>query len=80
MVVIIEMVYATLVSSLSRASNIGKFPRVGLELSTSGPEPKTQPLHHTASTTTHIIYIIYTEIHIYTNTHKYVYTCTHASL
>ena len=47
-------------------SQYGKLPEWGLELRTSDPEPRTQPLHHIATTT-----------HIHTHSHTYIHTHTH---
>ena len=44
----------------------GKLPDLGLNLGTSGPEPRTQQPHHTA--TTHI------QIHTHTDAHTYPHT------
>ncbi len=55
----------------------------------AGPEPRTQPLYHTATHTNTCIHIRYTHIHMHTyihiyihthayiHTHIYTYTCTH---
>ncbi len=46
-----------------------KLPELGLNTRTSGPEPRPQPLHHTATTITHTLYK-----HIQPHTHTHIHT------
>ncbi len=51
-----------------------KMPELGLNFRTSGPEPRTQPLHYTD---THTCTHTHTHTHTYTHTHTHIQTHTH---